>query len=485
MADNVATNPGTGGDTIAADDISGVKYQRVKLVQGADGTNDGDISSAAPLQVTLANTGANTSKILVTPDLPTGASTAAKQPALGTAGTASADVITVQGKAAMTPILTDGSATTQPVSSATFATSAKQDTGNTSLSSIDGKITAVNTGAVVVSSGSITANAGTNLNTSTLATETTLAGTIKAEDAAHSSGDKGIMHLAVRNDTRSALAGTDGDYIPLTTNSLGDTRTEIASLAGTVVDTNSGTKSAGTMRVVLATDQPALTNKLLVTPDSVALPANQSVNEAQINGVTPLMGAGNTGTGSQRVTIATDDVNLAIISGAVKTEDAASGNANTGIPSMAIRDDTLNSTSGTEGDWEFLHTTADGALWVTQAPSTSNGWLTFMASSGDGSTALTSTAQAVKASAGTLGGWYIYNPNATATYVIIYNTAQGSVTVGTTNPQMVLCIPATSAANQEFGNGINFTTAISVAATTTGGGNTAPSTALEVNLFYK
>lgn len=37
-----------------------------------------------------------------------------------------------------------------------------------------------------------------------------------------------------------------------------------------------------------------------------ALTANQSVNVAQINGATPLMGAGNTGTGSQRVTIATD-----------------------------------------------------------------------------------------------------------------------------------------------------------------------------------
>ena len=37
-----------------------------------------------------------------------------------------------------------------------LATSAKQDTGNSSLSSIDSKITAVNTGAVVVSSGAIT-----------------------------------------------------------------------------------------------------------------------------------------------------------------------------------------------------------------------------------------------------------------------------------------------------------------------------------------
>jgi hypothetical protein len=61
------------------------------------------------------------------------------------------------------------------------------------------------------------------------------------------------------------------------------------------------------LRVVLATDQPQLSNKLLVTPDSVALPANQSVNVSQINGVTPLMGNGTTGTGSQRVTIASDN----------------------------------------------------------------------------------------------------------------------------------------------------------------------------------
>lgn len=48
--------------------------------------------------------------------LPTGAATAAKQPALGTAGTASADVITVQGIASMTALKVDGSAVTQPVS---------------------------------------------------------------------------------------------------------------------------------------------------------------------------------------------------------------------------------------------------------------------------------------------------------------------------------------------------------------------------------
>lgn len=43
----------------------------------------------------------------------------------------------------------------------------------------------------------------------------------KAEDAAHASGDKGYMLLAVRKDTAAALAGADGDYIPLIVDSLG------------------------------------------------------------------------------------------------------------------------------------------------------------------------------------------------------------------------------------------------------------------------
>ncbi len=49
MADNVAITPGS-GVTIAADDISSVWYQRVKVTQGADGTAT-DVSTAAPLPV--------------------------------------------------------------------------------------------------------------------------------------------------------------------------------------------------------------------------------------------------------------------------------------------------------------------------------------------------------------------------------------------------------------------------------------------------
>jgi hypothetical protein len=51
MADNTVL-PGT-GETYAADDIGGAKYQRIKMVHGADGVNDGDIAATNPLPVKL------------------------------------------------------------------------------------------------------------------------------------------------------------------------------------------------------------------------------------------------------------------------------------------------------------------------------------------------------------------------------------------------------------------------------------------------
>ena len=53
MADNVAITPGTGA-TVAADDIGGVLYQRVKPVHGADGSAT-DVSTASPMPVSLTN----------------------------------------------------------------------------------------------------------------------------------------------------------------------------------------------------------------------------------------------------------------------------------------------------------------------------------------------------------------------------------------------------------------------------------------------
>jgi hypothetical protein len=175
-------------------------------------------------------------------------------------------------------------------------------------------------------SGTVTANAGTNLNTSALALDATLTGgtqkaiarggakgataaadvTSTANGADHQGLDVQVQNASIAVtgtfwQTTQPVSGT------VTTSPPSNATTNVTQLNGTTVDTNSGSKTAGTLRVVLATDQPQLTNKLLVTPDSVALPANQSVNISQINGVTPLMGNGATGTGSPRITISSDN----------------------------------------------------------------------------------------------------------------------------------------------------------------------------------
>ena len=142
----------------------------------------------------------------------------------------------------------------------------------------------------------------------------------KAEDAGHTTGDVGVMVLAVRNDVRGTLAGTDIDYAPLQLNTSGDLRVDgsavtqpvsgtvtanqgtanatpwnenVAQFGGTNISTGTGAGGAGIPRVTISNDS--------------SLAANQAVNVSQINGVTPLMGNGNTGTGSHRVTTADND----------------------------------------------------------------------------------------------------------------------------------------------------------------------------------
>lgn len=78
-----------------------------------------------------------------------------------------------QGLGGVSAWKTDSSAVTQPISAAALplptgaATSALQTTGNTSLNSIDSKVIAVNTGAVVVSSSALPTGASTAANQTT------------------------------------------------------------------------------------------------------------------------------------------------------------------------------------------------------------------------------------------------------------------------------------------------------------------------------
>jgi len=111
--------------------------------------------------------------------------------------------------------------------------------GNALLTTIDGDTSniAVDTAAMVVDLAAIEVLLGTiDADTSSIATDaSTIAGDTtsidalltalsKAEDSVHSSGDQGIMGLAVRNDVEGSLVSADGDYAPLQVDSVGRLR---------------------------------------------------------------------------------------------------------------------------------------------------------------------------------------------------------------------------------------------------------------------
>lgn len=167
------------------------------------------------------------------------------------------------------------------------------------------------------------------------------------------------------------------------------------------------------------------------------------------------------------------------------TEDTAAAAGEHLLKFGIVRKDTPASSGGSDGDYANLIASAEGGAWTAALATTTGGLSISNMTSGDSFTALTNGAQVIKGSAGQLYGWYIYNPNSSAVYVNLYNTAAAGVTVGTTNPVMNFAIPATSGANVLNPLGITFSTAMSASCTTTGGGNSAPATACEAMFFYK
>lgn len=187
--------------------------------------------------------------------------------------------------------------------------------------------------------------------------------------------------------------------------------------------------------------------------------------------------------GSAPVVIASDQSAVPVTSNAGTNLNLIAGQAGVQGASGAVSANTQRVVLATD---VALPAGTNNIGQASVAPQTANGLSVFNATSSDGATALTNSAQAIKATAGQLYGWYIYNPNAIAQFVQLYNVAAASVTVGTTSPLFMLTIPATSGANVEFTNGITFINAgWSCAATSTAGGNGAPSTALDAVFFYK
>ena len=321
MADNFDFTEGS-GKSGAADDVGGVLFAKVKLDLGTDGVS-------APALAGAGAVATGVQRITLASD----------DPAVALLITIDSDTNTIQS-----------------------------DT-----TSIDGKITACNTGAVVLATGSaaigkLAANTGVDIGdvdvTSVIpgVTATSLG---KARDSALGATDTGVMALVVRDDTLTTLTPVDGDYVPLRVGSTGklhvtdanitacntgavvissgtvttvSTVTNLAQMGGVAISLNEGALDTGTQRVTLATDDDAVAHLATIAGDTTSMDGKITAcntgavvissgtittvstvtNLAQLGGTAITMDEGVHDAGCQRVTIATDDdgvLSLGIIDG--------------------------------------------------------------------------------------------------------------------------------------------------------------------------
>lgn len=101
-------------------------------------------------------------------------------------------------------------------------------------------------------------------------------------------------------------------------------------------------------------------------------------------------------------------------------------------------------------------------------------------------TALTNTVKAIKATGATVRAYELVNTGNEDVYVKFFFLVPGSVTLGTTAPDVILMIPALKTRRLLLSVGAVYPTALSVACTTTKGtaGTTAPAVPVSVKAVY-
>jgi hypothetical protein len=335
------------------------------------------------------------------------------------------------------------------------------------------------------------------------------------DTSTHATGTtKGIGIMAAANPTDAAVDANDIGMIAMTLARA--LKIDTTSIAGTGTATGNGTASAGCQRVTIASDNTAFPVKVasggiasgaiasgaiasgaiaagaiaagntsIATTEDTARAAGEHLVKIGLSRLDVPVANANVSTDGDYTNFICDNFGKLWVSGSVQ-EDVAHVAGEALSAGGVRRIDTPATSAGSSGDWATMDASAEGALWSTLTPTTTGGLSVGNFTGGDTYTALTNSAQVIKASAGNLYGYYMYNPNATVAYVMIYNIAAASVTVGTSTAQMVFAIPAGAAANVNFPYPITFSNAgWSIAAATTAAGNTAPTTALDVMVYYK
>lgn len=420
-----------------------------------------------------------------------------------------------------------------------FATSDSVDSGDVGVVAmttaralhvaVQNSVTVADGGGSITVDGTVAATQSGTWNVGTVTPGTASNNLGKAEDAAHSSGDVGVMALAVRQNSQADF-GADGDYVPMSIDDNGGVRVSIVAGAGaggtSATDGATFTRDSTAITPIGArveTSAPTLTNgdasalsmttagalRVNVASGGIAGVTEDDASTGGEEGVLWMVvrrdsaSSGVSADGDYAVpnVDATGALRVTGAGGTQYTEDAASVGAEQLMLAGSVRRDTAATSAGTNGDYATINTDANGRLWTTTVvdtalPAGSNnigdvdiasalpagtntiGGITNVASAtvGGHSTFYTldadETEEQIKGSAGKVFWIHAMNMSASVRYLKFYNGLAASVVVGTDLPVMSFPLPTLATTNGagftiHFGDtGVAFNTGICVAATT-------------------
>ena len=438
MADNTTLNAGTGGDVIASDDIGGVKFQRIKLIHGADGTNDGDVSSVNPFptshNATVFRFSSNNTS---TAQLAAGATftgvieTALDQPSISL-------LLTSDQPTTLTVRQFIDIAGTRAVPDVVFYVAAS--TGFSRSFTLNGnyvQVLAQNTGASTTTT--------FNLNTAY--------GDLAGADP---SGVLPVTELPLVLNGQSAQTAVVNNILTPTSGAAALNVSGMRSASVQVTSTGTGgtfifeQSNDGTNWVALPVFNAALATGVPITA-AITATASAIVYSFPIRCSLLRLRIATTITGGSIQAFSrissepwTTPVQLVASNVAANLAATVSGTvtANIGTGSLA---------AGTNAIGDFgvqYRANATGAASVANILSPA-----------------TPAVQAVKASAGRLLSITATNTNAAARFIKIWNTASGGITLGTTAALLEIGIPPNQTIQFVMEGGIGFATAISMAVT--------------------
>jgi hypothetical protein len=324
----------------------------VTVVDGGSTVSIDDGAGSITVDGTVAVSGTTAISASALP-LPSGAATAAKQPALGTAGTASADVLSVQGIASGTALKVDGSAATQPVSD-----------GGGSLT-VDGTVAVSGTTAVSAASLPLPSGAATSAKQPALGTAGTASTDVItvqgiASGTAQPVSDGGGSLTVDNGGTFAVQAAQSGTWNVATVTNVVHVDDNAGSLTvdGTVAISGTTAVSAAALPLpsgaATAAKQPALGTAGTAATDVITVQGIASGTAQPVSD----------GGGSLTV----DGI---IVAAGFLSEDAAHSSGDGGFFGLTVRQseaNSLSSTAGTDGDYAAFTTDARGLLQVSARP---------------------------------------------------------------------------------------------------------------------